>query len=167
MKAQDEVYMISNPHLLAGVYFALLAIIFTLGMDELLYLLGIDQIIPVGKAILLAAIVAACFGALYAERIIYSEPPYNLHVFMWAFLMVITALPIYTIGFVYLLQENHPELFVNPSLFSILYLYVVTLLYNFLLAGVWLALIAGLAAIYLRKHVVYYIVQSLNQRRSR
>jgi hypothetical protein len=38
------------------------------------------------------------------------------------------------------------------------------LLYSFILAGVWLAIVAGLAAVYLRGHIVYYILQSQNQR---
>ena len=167
MNTQDEALTISNPRLLAAVYFSLLAIITTIALDTLIYVLGISQFLPISKAIVLGVIVAACFGALFGERIVHSEKPYCRHVFLWAFLMVISALPVYNLGFLYLLQENHADLFIRASLTHWVHLYLLVLGYSFILVGLWLAIAAGLAAMYLRGYVVYYIMQSLCQRRKR
>lgn len=164
-KQQDEALSISNPRLLAAVYFSLLAIIATIIIDTLLYAIGIEQLLPISKAIFLSVIVAACFGALFGKRIVYSERPYHKHTFFWAFLMVIVALPFYNFGFLFLLKENHAALFAHATLSQLLYFYLFVLLYSFILAGVWLAIVAGLAAVYLRGHIVYYILQSQYQRR--
>ena len=110
-------------------------------------------------------IVAACFGALFGEHIVHSTKPYYQHVFFWAFFMVIAALPFYTLGLLYLLKEDHANLVVHASLTNIMHLYLLVLAYSFILAGVWLAVVAGFAAMYLRGHLVYYILQSINQRR--
>ncbi len=160
---QDDALTLPNPRLLTAVYFSLLAIIVTIVMDLLLYAIGVEQFLPISKAIFLSVIVAACFGALFGKRIILTEKPYIKHTFLWACLMVITALPFYNIGFIYLLQENHASLFAHATMMNFVYLYLFVLLYSFILAGVWLAIIAGLAAIYLRKHLVYYILQSKQQ----
>ena len=164
-KQKDEALSISNPRLLTAVYFSLLAIVVTIIIDTLLYSIGIEQLLPISKAIFLSVIVAACFGALFGKRIIYSEKPFHQRVFFWAFLMVIVALPIYNLGFIFLLKENHAALFAHATFSHLLYLYLFVLLYSFILAGVWLAIIAGLAAVYLRGHVVYYILQSQYKRR--
>lgn len=161
---QDEALKISNPRLLTAVYFSLLAIVMTILLDVIFYALGVEQILPIYKAIFLAVIIAACFGALFGRRIILSEKPYTKHAFLWAFVMVITALPVYNLGLLYLLKENHASLFANATIEHLVYLYLFVLLYSFILAGIWLAIIAGLAAIYLRKHVVYYILQSKQRR---
>lgn len=165
MKPQDEALTISNPRLLSAVYFSLLAVIATIFIDTVLYLLGVEQLLPIAQAIFLSVIVAAVFGALFGKRIVHSEAPYAKHVFFWAVLMVITAIPVYTAGFVYLMEENHSTLFINASLSQFIYIYLFILLYSFILAGLWLAIVAGVAAIYLRSYLVYYILQSLNQRK--
>jgi hypothetical protein len=165
MKTQDEALTISNPRLLSAVYFSLLAVIATIFIDTVLYLLGVEQLLPIAQEIFLAVVVAAVFGALFGERIVHSEAPYAKHVFFWAFLMVITAIPIYTAGFFYLMKENHSTLFMNASFTQLIYIYLFVLLYSFILAGLWLAIVAGFAALYLRAYLVYYIVQSLHQRK--
>ena len=167
MNELDEALTLSNTRLLSAVYFSLLAIIATLTIDLLLYVLGVEQMIPTFKAITWAVIVAACFGALFGERIVHSTPPTNRHAFLWAFLMVIVALPFYSVGFLYLIKEYHGELFTNVTVASMLYLYVFVLIYSFILAGFWLAIVAGIAAMYLRSHLVYYILHGLsNDRKS-
>ena len=157
---QDEALTISNPRLIAAVYFGMLAIVANIVIDTLLYAIGIEQLLPISKAILLATVVAASFGALFGERIVHSKVPYKKHVFYWAFLMVILALPIYNFGLLFLLKENHADLFAHADWIRLIYLYLFVLVYSFILAGIWLAIIAGLAAIYLRGHVVYYILKS-------
>lgn len=165
MDKQDEALTLSNPRLLAAVYFSLLAVIATLAIDTVFYALGVEQLSPIYKEIFLAVIVAATFGALFGERIVHCERPYYKHVFFWAFLMVITALPVYNIGFIFLIKETHPSLFAHASLIHVMYLYLFVLAYSFILAGIWLAIAAGLAAMYLRGYLEYYILQSLYQQR--
>ena len=164
MKTQDEALTLSNPRLLSAVYFSLLAIIATIAIDTVLYNLGVEQLLPISEEIFLAVIVAALFGALFGERIVHSERPYRKHVFFWAFFMVIAALPVYNLGFISLLRSNHASLFNHASLTHVMYLYLLILVYSFVLAGIWLAIAAGLAALYLRGYLEYYILQSLYQR---
>jgi len=165
MKTPDEALLISNPRLLTAVYFSVLAVVATIIIDTLLYALGMAQLVPTFKAIVWAVVVAGCFGALFGKRIVYSTAPYGKHAFAWAFLMVIVALPVYNIGLVYLLKEHHAHLFTDTTFLNLLYLYLFVLLYSFILAGVWLAIVAGFAAVYLRSHIVYYILHSLSIRR--
>jgi hypothetical protein len=161
----DEAPTLSNPRLLAAVYFSALAIIFTLTIDTLIYLLGIDQLIPLFKAIILAVLVAGGFGMLFGKRIIYSVQPYKKHVFWTAFLMTTLAIPVYNIGFVYLLHETHGTLFVHSTFMYWLTVYFIVLIYSFIVAGIWIAILTGLAAIFLRGHLVYYLLHSLNTER--
>jgi len=164
---RDEALFISNPRMLVAVYFSLLAVVWTIIVDTLLYAIGIEKLLPISKAILLAVVVAACFGALFGERIVHSKKPYNKNVFYWAFLMVIMALPVYNLGLLYLLKDGHAALFAHATWAHLAYLYLFVLLYSFILAGWWLGIVAGIAAIYLRKHVVYYILQSQYKRPER
>lgn len=167
MDAKDKALDVSNPRLIAAVYFSLLAIIATIAIDTALYALGVSQLLPISKEIFLAVIVAACFGALFGERIVHSEKPFHQHVFLWAFLMVICAVPIYALGFLYLIREHHGEIFTHSTLSNLMYLYLFVLVYSFILVGIWLAIVAGFAAIYLREYIVYYILDSLSLRRKK
>ncbi len=165
MIKQDEALAISNPRLLAAVYFSLLAVIITLSLDTLLYLLGVKQLLPISEAIILAVLVSALFGALFGEKIIHSENPYYKHAFLWAFLMVLVAFPFYNLGFVYLMTTHQSASFTHATFQSLVYFYLFVLTYSFVLIGVWLAIIAGFAALYLRGYIVYFILHSQYQRR--
>jgi uncharacterized membrane protein YfcA len=160
MEKRDEALTLSNPRLLACIYFSLLAVIATLSIDALLYWVGVTQFVPISQEIFLAVIIAACFGALFGERIVHSQKPYNTRVFFWAFLMVMVALPIYNLGFLYFMKENHSEFFKNTTLEHLISMYLFVSVYSFILAGVWLAILAGFAALFLRGYLVYYIKQS-------
>ena len=165
MSTEDEALTLTNPRLLTAAYFGLLAILATLVLNLLLYLLGIKQIIPMSDSIALAALVAACFGALFGERIVHCRAPYAKPVFFWAFLMVTLAMPVYNAFLIALLRVHYPAKFFHASLLYILQLYGDSLLYGFIFIGFWFALIAGLAAMYLRAHLVYYLTHSLYRRR--
>lgn len=165
MKKMDEALSLPNPRLLTAIYFSLLAVIATLSIDTLLYWMGVIQFVTVSDEIMLGVLVAGCFGALFGERIVHSPKPYGMHVFLWAFLMAIIALPIYNIGFLYLMKENHAEFFKQITIEHILSLYLFVSVYSFILAGVWLAILAGFAALFLRGYLVYYIKHSLYKER--
>lgn len=161
---RDEALTLSNPRLLSAAYFCLLGVIVTIVINLLLYSFGITQLIPFFQAILLAAVFAACFGAIFGEKIIHSPPPYNRKAFLWGFLMVLVALPFYDLVFLYLINQYHPKLLDGLSAGNILTAYLFIILYSFILAGLWLAIAAGLAAMYLRGHIVYDILHSKNYR---
>ena len=165
MRNHDEAITITNPRLLSAAYFVLLAIIATVIIDLILYSIGVEKILPTFEAILLAAIIAACFGALFGRKIIYCKKPYRRKAFLWGFLMVIAALPVYDVFFFYLFKEHHPHAFEGINISNILVTYLLILLYSFLFAGLWLAVAAGLAAIYLRRHLVYDILHSKHDRK--
>ncbi|KTD66149.1 hypothetical protein [Legionella spiritensis] len=156
----DEALNISNPRLLSAVFFALLAVIATIVIDTVLYLIGIDQYIPVFKALFLGVIVAGCFGALFGYRIIHTKRPYRWKVFLCGFVMVLAALPFYDLGFLYILSGYKTDLFANLAFSQIIIMYLFVLLYSFIIAGFWLAIAAGFAAIYLRGRLVYDILHT-------
>lgn len=165
MKNNDPAITPPNARLLSAVYFGLLAVIATIIIDCVLYSLGVVQIIPFFKAIILAVIIAAIFGAIFGERIVHAHEPYRKHAFFWGFLMVIIGLPFYCVGLVYLLHESRPELFIDTSWGHLLHFYLFILAYSFILAGLWLAIIAGIAAVYLRSYLVYHLFTALYKRR--
>ncbi|KTD31305.1 MULTISPECIES: hypothetical protein [Legionella] len=164
MKNNDEALSISNPRLLSAVYFGLLAIVATVIFDVIFYAVGVEQILPTFQAILLAVVLASCFGALFGERIIYCQKPYRRRAFLWGFLMVLAALPIYALIFFYLFKEHHPQAFADLGVGNLFITYLFILLYSFLVAGLWLAIAAGIAAMYLRGHLVYDILHSKSQK---
>ena len=161
---RDEALTLSNPRLLSAAYFCLLGVIVTIVINLLLYSFGITQLIPFFQAILLAAVLAACFGAIFGKKIVHSSPPYNRKAFFWGFLMVIAALPFYDLVFLYLINHYNPKVLDGLSSGNILMAYLFVILYSFILAGLWLAIAAGLAAMYLRGHFVYDILHSKNDR---
>lgn len=165
MSEQDEAKSISNPRLLSSVYFSLLAIIATIVIDTILYSIGVHPGLPFYQSILLSVIIAAIFGALFGKRIIFSDKAYWRHAFWWAFLMVLVALPFYDLGFFFLLTQNQEGLLVGSTAKGIIYMYFMILLYSFVLVGLWLAIFAGIAAVFLRGRFVYYLLHSLNERR--
>lgn len=161
---KDEALTISNPRLLSAAYFVLLAVVATIIIDLILYGIGVEKILPTFEAILLAVIIAGCFGALFGKRIIYCTKPYRRKAFLWGFVMVLAALPIYDLFFFYLFKEHHPHAFEGLNISNILVTYLLILLYSLLFAGLWLAIAAGLAAMYLRGHIVYDILHSKHER---
>lgn len=160
MEKNDEALALPNARILSAVYFGVLSILATIVIDILLYIAGIGELIPTFKAVLLATIIAAIFGALFGEKIIHCKKPYNFSAFKWGFLMVLLALPLYDLGFLWLIQEHHAQNFSGASLLNWLLVYGILLLYSFIFAGLWLAIIAGFAAMYLRGHLVYDIMHS-------
>ncbi len=167
MKKTDEAMRVSdiNARMLAAVYFGLLAILATILVDTFLYLIGVQQIIPIFQSVLLATVLAALFGALFAHKIMHCPKPYKLKAFWWGFLMVIVAIPFYNIGLLYFMMQEHGTTFQNTSFMQIVYLYLFSLAYVFILAGLWLAVLAGFAAMYLRTRLVYDVLHSQNQDR--
>jgi hypothetical protein len=161
---KDEALDISNPRLLSATYFSLLAIIITITIDTILYGIGITQLLPTFEAVILATFLAACFGAIFGKKIIYSPIPYGRKAFIWGFLMVLAALPFYDLIFLYLINLYNPRILEGLTFTHILLAYLFIIFYSFLLAGLWLAIAAGLAAVYLRGHIVYDILHSKNDK---
>lgn len=161
---KDEALSISNPRLLSAAYFGLLAIIITIMIDTVFYSMGIKQLLPTYQAVLLATVFAACFGAIFGEKIIYTPIPYRRKAFLWGFFMVLAALPFYDIFFLYFLNQYHPKVLDGLSFGNIILSYLFIICYSFALAGLWLAIAAGFAAMYLRGHIVYDILHSKNDK---
>lgn len=160
MNHQDEAVSLSNPRIIAAVYFGVLSVMFTLAFDAILYAFGINQFLPLYQATILADIIAVSFGALFAEKIVHSQGAYLKKSFFWAVLMTITAIPIYDVGLFCLLALNNPGALINIGFKGFLGFYLAILAYSFILCGWWLALVAGFAAMYLRGCIIYYILRS-------
>lgn len=157
---KNAAIQVSNARLIACIYFGLLAIVATIIIDTFLYLLGVGELIPTFWAVSLATVIAAVFGALFGKKIIGTQEKYLSHSFWWGFVMVIAALPVYDLGFFFLVQHHHPESFTGASFFHLLALYGVLMIYSFVLVGLWLAVAAGLAAMYLRSKLIYYLLET-------
>lgn len=160
MKKPDPAFEVPHVRLIAAVYFALLAVIATILIDVALYALGVEEILPVFKLIILSAATAGIFGWLFGEKIMHCKRPYQLRSFVWGFVMVLAALPFFNIGLIAWMSQHHADLFASATLTHYLALFVISLLYTFILAGLWLAFAAGFAAMYLRGHLIYDIFRS-------
>lgn len=165
MSAEDDVLTLSNPRLLSAIYFGLLAIIATIFIDLVFYFIGVEQVIPLFKAILLATFIAAVFGAGFGERIVHHQKPYRGAVFWLGFAMVLLAVPVYDLGLSYFIIEHHPSLFSDAGWLEYGHFYLMVLMYSYIIFGLWLALFAGLAAIYLRSRLAYYLLRTTSERK--
>ena len=163
---KDEALTISNPRLLSAVYFGLLAVIANIAIDSFLYTIGVQELLPFFQAVFLAVIVASIFGALFGEAIIHQQKPYKARAFWLGFLMVLSALPAHTLGFLILFESGHGYWFTESSLIYYAKMFLLVLFYSFILFGIWLAIIGGLAAIYLRGHLVYHLLNALYVKRN-
>lgn len=161
---KDEALAISNPRLLAAAYFGLLAVILTVLIDTLLNVIGIERILPTFQALLLSTATASCFGAIFGEWIVHASKPYRRKTFLLGCAMVISALPVYDLVFVFLLQKAHPLVFENLGFGAIAMTYLLIIFYSFIAVGLWLAIAAGFAAMYLRGHLVYDILHSKSEK---
>lgn len=156
----DRALKVQNARILTGVYFGLLAVVFTLMLDATIYLLGIYQVLPLFEGALLAMLVATVFGMLFGESIIHAKVPYTRRVFLLGWAMTLCSLPFYDIGFLLFYMSQHSEFMVTMSLKTMIQLYGIIFIQSFVLIGFWLAIVAGFAAIYLRSRLVYYIYDS-------
>ncbi|WP_367606608.1 hypothetical protein [Legionella sp. W05-934-2] len=160
MSKEDLAMQISNARLICAIYFGLLAVVATIVIDTSLYLLGVEEMIPMFWAVILATVTAASFGALFGEKIIHVERQHASRSFQWGFIMTLAALPVYDLGFFILMHMHQPETFRGETVAGMFGLYGVLLLYSFALVGLWLAIVAGFAAMYLRSKLVYDILDT-------
>jgi hypothetical protein len=156
----DRALKIQNARILCGIYFGLLSVVFTLTLDAALYFLGFNQLIPLFAGTLLAMCIATTFGILFGKKIIYSPYPFKKRVFFLGFLKTLCALPFYDLGFVWFYLEAHPDFWQTLSWSSFLPFYGKVIYFSIILVGIWLAVLSGLAALYLRSVLVYYIYDS-------
>ncbi len=155
MNNDNESATVHHSRLIAAVYFALLAIVGAAALEPLLYKLVREYLLPTGEATLLAMLIAGLFGALFGKKIIEAPPPYEKNTFLLGFGMALAALPFYDLGFLILLYAHHPSTFIEVNFREIFVIYFIILAYSFILVGLWLAIAAGLAALYLRSHLIY------------
>ena len=163
MAKKDIALSISNPRLIAGIYFGLLSVVGTILINAFLTLIGIQELIPVFESILIGVVVAACTGALFGEQIVHCKKPYKKKVFFLGFIMVIASIPVFDLGLIFCMLLEHTT---PPSLLgiqSMVYLYLVVLAYSYVFFGLWLALASGLAALYLRGQLVYDILHTYKE----
>lgn len=159
----DRALKVSNARILSAVYFGLLAVVFTLGLDALFYALGVFQVIPLFEGTLLAMFTASVFGALFGEKIVHAKVPYKSKVFFWGWLMTILALPFYDMGLLFFFIQEHHEFISDMNFVNILKLYGFLLMESFILVEFWLGILAGFAALYLRHRIIYYIHDSKDE----
>ncbi len=160
MKTHDRALAFSNPRLLGAIYYGLLSVVGTILIDGCLTILGFKEIVPLFQAILLGMVVASATGAIFGKHIVHCPKPYMSRVFWTGFTMVIASLPVFVLGLVYFMQESSTPLFSIKGFQDLVYAYVVTLAYSYVLFGIFLAIASGLASIYLRRWLVYDILHT-------
>ena len=134
----------------SGIYYAIISILVTLVVQSTLYLFKASGLIPFFQGLLLALITAYVSGAIFGKRIAKTAPPYKLKCFLWGVLVIIVALPFYSLGLTYLFQLNHPSAILsNSKLSEFSALYLAILSYCAVL-GLFLSILSGIAAIYFR-----------------
>jgi len=165
MKKMDPALTFANPRLLAAIYFGLLSVVGTILINAFLDYLGIENIIPVFQAIILGMVVASLTGALFGEKIVHAEKPYKVKTFLLGFSMVIASIPVFTLGLVLLMKEDHSELFSVTKFHDMVMFYFVALAYSYILFGILLAIASGLASMYLRGQLVYDLLHTYKRNR--
>ncbi|WP_233586481.1 hypothetical protein [Legionella sp. km772] len=163
MAKKDIALSISNPRLIAAIYFGLLSVVGTILINAFLTLIGIQELIPVFESILIGVLVAGCTGAIFGEQIVHCKKPYKQRVFWLGFIMVLASLPVFDLGLVFCMLAEHTTPSSLLGIKSMVYLYLVVLAYSYVLFGIWLAIASGLAAMYLRGQLVYDILHSYKE----
>lgn len=164
MNTQDPALSLSNPRMLAAIYFGLLSVVGTILINAFLTSIGIEEIIPVYQSVILGMVVASCTGAIFGEAIVHCKKPYKAKTFWLGFSMVIASLPVFDLGIVFLMSEAHAKVFEVTTLTSMIIFYLVVLAYSYVLFGILLAIASGLAAMYLRGQLVYDILHTKTRR---
>ena len=159
----DRALKVTNARILTGVYFGLLAVVFTLSLDATLFFLGFKQLLPLFEGTLLAMLVASVIGFIFGEKIIHAKPPFGKTVFYWGFLTTLCAVPFYSLGFLIFYIHTNPAFALTLDFHTLIDLYAKILVECLLLIGFWLAILSGLAALYLRSVLVYYIYDSSDE----
>jgi hypothetical protein len=155
MKKQDPAMTCSNPRLISAIYFGLLSVVGTILIDALLTSIGFQETIPVFEAIILGMVVASCTGAIFGEQIIHCPTPYKIRTFLIGFSMVIASLPVFVLGLVFFMEEEHSSLLSIAHMHHLIYFYLYILAYSYIFFGIVLAMGGGIAAMYLRGQLVY------------
>jgi hypothetical protein len=159
----DRALNVENARILCGAYYGLLAVVFTLSLDAIILFLGYKQLIPLFAGTLLAMSIASVFGYVFGEKIIHTKFPYLKKVFFYGWIMTYSALPFYCVGLVWFYLSAHSEVMHSLNLLGFLKLYAETVGHAVLLVGSWLSLFSGLAALYLRSYLVYYVYDSSDE----
>lgn len=167
MKKQDPALTLSNPRLLAAIYFGLLSVVGTILINAFLTSIGVEEIIPVFESVLLGMIVASITGAIFGESIVHCKKPYKAKTFWLGFTMVIASLPVFTLALIFLMREENAQLYSVATFRDMVHFYLIVLAYSYILFGILLAIASGLAAMYLRGQLVYDILHTNEERRRR
>lgn len=160
MRKTDQAMKFHNTRLLSAVYFGLLSVVGTILTDGFLSIMGVPRVIPEFQGILLGMLVASIMGALCGELIIHCKKPYLTKTFIIGFFMVIVSLPVFDLGILYFVSQSNPALYSLAQQQGLLYLYLYILGYSYLLFGLVLAVASGIAAMFLRGHMVYDVMHT-------
>ena len=146
--------------MLGAIYYGLLSVVGTILIDAFLTIIGIEEIVPLFKTILLGMVVASVTGALFGKRIIHCPKPYMSKTFWTGFTMVMASLPFFALGLVMFIDKSAYPSFSIKNFQGLIYSYFLVLSYSYILFGFLLAIGAGLASIYLRGWLVYDILHT-------
>ncbi len=165
MEKPDIALTISSPRLLCAVYFGLLSVLFAVVFHNTMEWFGLKPLMPLAHAVFLGGLITSCVAALYGKILLLAPKPFKANVFWQAFGMSMLALPVYCVGVLISLYINESPLMLNANPTHAIKLFLIIWMYYIMLFGFFLSFITGFAAIYLRAHLVYHLMNSIDQRR--
>lgn len=160
MKKQDPALIFSNSRLLAAVYYGLLSVVGTILIDAFLTSIGIREIVPLFKAILLGMVIASITGALFGKLIIHCSKPYKFKTFFLGFSMVLLSLPFFALGLTFFIDKSENPIFMINNIHDFFRIYLIVFGYSYVLFGFLLAIAAGFASMYLRSRFIYHVLHT-------
>lgn len=164
MRKGDQALKVIHVRVISAVYFGLFALVASILINVVLSALELSQQTTVVHFVGSAVLIAAVFGFMFGEGIMHCTQPTNLKAFALGFVMVLLALPCFDLLLIALLRYDAPQLFATMTLLHFITLFFITWAYSFIYVGIWLAIIAGFAAMFLRSQLVYDLLRSQLQR---
>ncbi len=146
---------IETPRALAAVYFTFLCFWMNVIIQLTLTVFTVKTMVPVWLTFVIALPTIAIFGAIFGKKIINTKPPYKIKCFFLGVLLFCLSLIVFDAILLLLIKPYQFGLYVftiKTNKYVVIYLYL--LIYSFILLGSWLAILTGLAAIYLRDKMV-------------
>lgn len=139
-----------NPRPYAAFYFAVFAAIFNLTAKWLLFVFKASILLPLYSSTMLAVLLGAVFGHLFGKKLVGHKTTLNL--FFIGTLIALAMIPFYSLGLQLIYYfHNHAMYLQLHHWQDYLVLYGVMVLFFTLVAGIWLILLTGIAAVHFNR----------------
>lgn len=154
-----------NVRLLAAVYFAFFAVLFTLVVKYFLFILKMGSLLPFFSCLILSLLLGAFFGGLFGLRL--AKPDSTGKIFGWGMLFAVVIIPFYSLGLQIIYYFHNHTMYNNLHQWQDYFvLYGVLVVFFTLVAGIWLIPLSGFAALHFNRHILPGYNTYLNKQRN-